>query len=167
MGNSGFRQTHADGGLGGVSGVVSSLPAGYTLGEERRVDGNDYRLVYNNGNSQATVGNVVVNDGSGVGAYSCTISSTAGTIPPKAVGVVKHATLTTGTYGWVLTRGDAGKLIASNVSLATGALIEVKVNGVVGDTTVASGTAIGYNRGDSDGTATTDTLSGDFQVKFS
>lgn len=162
----GYRQTHADGGLGSVSGVVSSLPVGYTLGEERAEGTNKYRLVYNNGNSQASVGYVLVNDGSGVGPYSCTITSTAGTIPPKAVGVVKHATLTTGTYGWALVKGDAGKLVVSNVSIATGALVEVKVGGVVGDTVAASGTAIGYNRGDSDGTGTTDTLSGDFQVSF-
>lgn len=162
----GYRQTHADGGLGTVSGVVSSLPAGYSLGEQRVLDENTYRLVYNSGGEQATVGNVMIGGAGGIGPYSCTVTTAAGDIPPKAIGVVKHATLTTDTYGWLLTRGDAGKLIASNVSIATGAIIEVKVGGVVGDTAAASGTAIGYNRGDSDGTATTDTLSGDFQVDF-
>jgi hypothetical protein len=161
----GYRQTFGDAGLGSVSNIVSSLPAGYTLGERRREGAEEYVLIYNSGGASATIGNAMVGGVGGVGAYSASVTTPANSTPPLALGCVKHATVTTGSYAWLLTRGDAGKLVVSNVSIATGMKVQVGVDGVFAST--VNSNVVGYNRGDSDGTGTTDTFSGDFQVQFS
>lgn len=61
----------------------------------------EYIYVYNTGNSQISVGYGAVC--SAVTGYSVTVSSLTHTDVP--IGVCKHTTLTTGTYGWLLRRG--------------------------------------------------------------
>jgi hypothetical protein len=74
------------------------------VGTVRREGDEDYIYVYNTGNSQITVGKGAVC--SAVTGYSVTVSSLTHTDFP--IGVCKHATLTTGTYGWLLTKGFSG-----------------------------------------------------------
>ncbi len=66
-----------------------------TRGDER------YVFVYNNGTTQISVGNGAVC--TATSNYSVTVSSITHTDYP--IGVCKHATLTTGTYGWLMTNG--------------------------------------------------------------
>ena len=83
--------------------TVSSVTAtpSEQVGVLRRVGDDLYRYVYNTGNSQilpsyaATV--------SGVTGYSVTVSTV--TSVDIVVGVCKNATLTTGTYGWLMVHG--------------------------------------------------------------
>jgi len=73
------------------------------LGSKREYGGNTYRYVYNNGTTQASPGFGVII--SGLSGWSVTVSSITESSP--FVGVVVHTTLTTATYGWVLTKGLA------------------------------------------------------------
>lgn len=80
-------------------------------------DGDEkYVFVYNNGTTQISVGEGAIV--SAVTGYSVTVSSLTHVDTP--VGVVKHATLTTGTYGWLLQRGFGPFKTAADVSAATG-----------------------------------------------
>lgn len=93
----------------------------------QRIDGDEeYRYVYNAGNSQINPGNGCVL--SAVTGYSVTVSST--TSADFLVGVVKHATLTTGTYGWVVTRGFTSvEMGGTSGTVAAGGLIELGDDG--------------------------------------
>ena len=83
----------------------------------------DYVYCFNAGNSDIppTYGCIL----SAVTGYSVTISSITGV--DQLVGVVKHKTLTTATYGWVMVRGfsliemEADNSAAAGVSLALAA----------------------------------------------
>jgi hypothetical protein len=98
-------------GFQGVSNVTASLGAndpepGYrlTVGDE------DYVFVYNAGNSQ--------------------ISPTYGAVMVDfLVGVVKHATLTTGTYGWLVTKGFAAVEMEADNSAAAGQILALAADG--------------------------------------
>lgn len=70
----------------------------------------EYIFVYNTGNSQISVGQGAVV--SAVTGYSVTVSSTSQVDLP--VGVVKHSTLTTGTYGFLLTKGFGKYAVTAN-----------------------------------------------------
>lgn len=86
----------------------------------RRVDANGYEYVYcfNAGGEQISPGfGAIVS--TGTSGFSVTITSVAETAH-QFVGVVKHATLTTATYGWVLTKGFSQIEVAAN-STVTGA----------------------------------------------
>ena len=94
-----------------ISMVTATLGAndpepGYraTVGDE------DYVFVYNAGNSQIspTYGAVL----SAVSGYSVTVSSV--TSVDFLIGVCKHATLTTATYGWLMTRGFCQVELSTN-----------------------------------------------------
>jgi hypothetical protein len=95
------------------------------LGDRVRSGKNEYCFVYNAGNSQAIPGLGVIM--SGTSGYSVTISSTQFVDP--CFGVVKHATLTTGTYGWVVTRGPVQALSVADNSITTGALVVLGSDG--------------------------------------
>ncbi|GAG48265.1 unnamed protein product, partial [marine sediment metagenome] len=129
---SGARKVHGDAGLGGVSGVVSSLPIGYQLGEEREQDGYHYRLMYSTANSDVAPGFILspLNTGAN-GPYSGTITTTSDTRAGNGAGVVRHTTLTTNTYGWVCTRGYPVTLAGSLASGVTGASLMVAADGGV------------------------------------
>jgi hypothetical protein len=94
-----------------------------------REDGDEkYVYVYNAGNSQISVGKCAVV--SAVSGYSVTVSSVSGDF---AVGFCKHATLTTGTYGWLVTRGfvDSVTNAMASTALAAGDVVQVGIDGGV------------------------------------
>lgn len=170
MGDSGEYRFLADAGLGGVSSVVSSLPAGYTLGEARVVDGIKYKLVYNAGTAQATVGAVMAPVTS-AGPYSVSISHVSKAHAHIGACMVKHATITTGAYGWAAVKGRVGNLISGVSSVPTGSAAYIAGGGQVNlmpQSVVTGNTPIAINLGGSaSATATTGTASGDFVVSFS
>lgn len=85
-----------------------------------------YVYVYNTGNSQINPGNGAVM--SLVTGYSVTVSST--TSADFLVGVCKHATLTTGTYGWLVTRGFTSiEMGGTSGTVAAGGLVELGDDG--------------------------------------
>jgi hypothetical protein len=95
------------------------------LGTKIHYEGKDYCYVYNAGNSQAIPGHGVTV--SGVSGYSVTVSST--TMVDVFVGVVHHTTLTTGTYGWVVTKGYAKVKAPTNQAIAAGDVLCAGVDG--------------------------------------
>jgi len=107
----------------GVS-AVTATPS-VQVGAERRVGDEHYRYVYNAGNSQIppSYGCIL----SAVTGYSVTVSSV--TSVDMLVGVVKHSTLTTGTYGWMMTRGFAAVEMEANNSAAAGQLLALAADG--------------------------------------
>ena len=110
----------------GVSAVTATLPAGYEVGM-RRFDGPDeYMLVYNNGTTQATVGNGVTI--SALTGYSVTVSSVTGISP--CFGVVKNVTLPTATYGWVVIKGFSSLKAETNTGLAVADVAILGADGV-------------------------------------
>jgi hypothetical protein len=71
------------------------------LGEVRMVNGEEYLYVYNAGVQQISQGQcAVLSANSG---FSVTVSSVTGY--DYVIGFAKHATITTGGYGWLVTRG--------------------------------------------------------------
>lgn len=70
------------------------------LGTVRMVAGEEYVYVYNDGGAASPGQGLVMSGNTGM---SVTASST--TYFNVCIGVVKHATLTTGTYGWALVKG--------------------------------------------------------------
>ena len=89
-------------------------------GARRSLGGIQYVYVYNGGGEDinptygATLGETV-----GTSGYTVTVSSTT-SISPLA-GVVKHATLTTDTYGWLLVNGICTCEVGTTTSLGTAA----------------------------------------------
>lgn len=94
-----------------------------------------YRYVYNAGNSQIPPSYACIL--SAVSGYSVTISST--TSVDFCVGVVKHATLTTGTYGWVVTQGFCQVEMEADNSGAAGALLVLAADGEFANKTISTG----------------------------
>lgn len=110
----------------GVSQVTASLGKNDPeLGSRASFGGGEYIFVYNTGNSQISPGRAAVL--SGVTGYSVTVSSTINA--DHIIGVCYHATLTTGTYGWLLTRGIGVVATSTSVALATGAVATVQADG--------------------------------------
>lgn len=110
----------------GVSQVTGSLgPNDPEPGTRLTVGDEDYVFVYNAGNSQIppTYGCVM----SAVTGYSVTVSSI--TSVDLLAGVVKHATLTTGDYGWIVTRGFAVVEMEADNSAAAGQLLALAADG--------------------------------------
>ncbi len=96
------------------------------LGQEREENGIWYRYVYNAGNSQVSPGYAMCGISGASTAASATISTAVNT-PLK--GFVYHATLTTGTYGWVAFKGLL-KFVASS-TVAAGDVLQVGANGAL------------------------------------
>lgn len=112
--------------FGSVSMVTATLGNNDPeVGQTRRVGDEDYIFVYNTGNSQISVGRAATV--SGVTGYSVTVSSVTGV--DFAVGVCKHATLTTATYGWLLTKGFTQVQLAANDSATTGDVLRLALDG--------------------------------------
>lgn len=157
----------ADAGMGGVSAVVATLPGGYTLGEVRYDKSSNlkYRLVYNAGNSQASPGFVVTPAAGSVGPYSVTVSTASKSNHHFGAGVVYNATLTTGTYGWVVIRGRVGGLVGDASSIPTASAFYIGANGQVElmpQSVITGSVQIGINLGGAASkTVTTGTKSGD------
>lgn len=114
----------------GVSMVTASLGKNDPeVGTKLTVDGRDYVFVYNGGTSQISPGYGAVPQSSATG-YTVTVS--AATSADFCVGVCRHATLTTGTYGWLVQHGITPvQLGATNSStVAQRGLLEIGANGV-------------------------------------
>ncbi len=105
------------------------------VGSERKVGDESYRYVYNAGNSQISPSYGVIL--SAVTGYSVTLSST--TSVDFLVGVVKHSTLTTGTYGWVMTQGFAPVEMEADNSAAAGDLLVLAADGEFANKTISTG----------------------------
>lgn len=160
-----YERAFGDGGLGGISGVVSSLPAGFSMGEVRWQNGIKYRLMHNAGNSQINPGMACKHAEAGAGPYSVTVSTVTEAVT-GARGVVLHATATTGTYFWGVVYGHPVKVMASNISIATDAQVGLAANGKF-ITTNAVTNIIARNIGDATAaTATTDAAGSRFLVFF-
>ena len=113
----------------GVSHVTASLGANHPELGTRMIDGaSEYIWVYNAGGEDIDpgLGAVLVD---GAAAYSCTVSSV--TAADILIGVAKHNTLTTATYGWLLTRGITEvEMMATSGTVAAGDLLELGANGL-------------------------------------
>jgi hypothetical protein len=105
------------------------------LGTRVTVNGNDYIYVYNAGNSQISKGYGAVL--SGTTGYSVTVSAI--TMVDFAVGICRNATLTTGTYGWLMTRGFSTFVAGANDSFAAGNPIALAVDGAFANKTISTG----------------------------
>lgn len=94
-----------------------------------RIEGDEkYVYCYNTGGSQISVGRCATV--SAVSGYSVTVSSVSG---DAVVGFVKHATLTTATYGWLVCRGfvDSVTNAMAGTALAAGDVIQAGADGGV------------------------------------
>jgi hypothetical protein len=114
----------------GKSMVTASLGVNDPEPGYRLTDGDeDYVFVYNAGNSQIspTYGAIM----SAVSGYSVTVSSV--TSVDFLVGVCKHATLTTGTYGYLCTRGFVQVEMGANNSIAVGGMLQLGTDGTFAD----------------------------------
>lgn len=113
---------------GGVSNVTSTLGANDPEVGARRWDGGrEYVFVYNDGGEDIDPGLGAVLQ-SGATGYSVTVSSV--TSNDLCVGVCRNATLTTGTYGWLVTKGITPvEMIATSGSVSAGGLLELGANG--------------------------------------
>jgi hypothetical protein len=111
----------------GVSQVTASLGANDPeVGACIREGDEEYIFVYNTGsNAQINPGHAAVL--SGVTGYSVTVSSVSMDL---AIGVCKHATITTGAYGWLCKKGFVAVEMGANYSCVTGQLLELGVDGV-------------------------------------
>lgn len=132
------------------------------LGYRRFVAGEEYVYCFNAGGAQASV-NLGVKIATGASGYSIAQTSVTDVFNP-CVGVVKHATMAAGDYGWVMVRGFASvKLVSAStadykmIALgAAGSFIEasgtttlgtaVACGFLVSHNTAAAGTAYGYIR---------------------
>ena len=110
----------------GVSQVTASLGANDPeVGTVVREGDEEYIFVYNAGNSEIppSFGATV----SAVTGYSVTVSSVTGV--DFLVGVCKHATLTTGTYGWLVRKGFVVVEMEADNSCAAGQLLALAADG--------------------------------------
>jgi hypothetical protein len=94
-----------------------------------------YIFVYNNGTTQISKGRLATV--SALTGYSVTVSTT--TSLDIAVGVCKHATLTTATYGWLLQKGFGPCASNADESLSAGNLLTVGGNGACVAKTISTG----------------------------
>lgn len=125
--------------FGSISMVTTALgPNDPELGQECMEAGRRYVFIYNAGNSQALAGYGMVLQSAATN-YSCTISSV--TSNDLLVGVVRHATITTGAYGWIVTKGITPVQMKAGASASAGArgLIEVAADGTFAPVSVTTG----------------------------
>lgn len=167
----GFRQVHADEGLGSVSGVVGSLPAGYTLGEERMEDNKFYRLVYNAGGAEVGQGYFATPLKTGAGPFSMTVTTTSKSFAHVGAVLCENVTATTGTYYWGMVRGhsDTG-VVGDAASTPTGSAFYIGSDGKANlhpQSAMTGQVAAGINLGGAaTKTITTGALSGDVYVNL-
>jgi hypothetical protein len=118
------------------------------IGTRRIFNSEAYIYVYNGG-SNAQIGPGLFAAVTATSGYTVTVSSTSGQF---AVGVCKHATITTGTYGWLLTagyvdgvfNGMASTALAGNEALqlaADGKVCKGETGPFIGQATKATASA--------------------------
>lgn len=112
--------------FGGVS-ATTATPSSKEpeLGSRCNYNGNMYVYAYNAGNSEAYPGTAMTII-AGASTYSCTLSTTAGLDVP--VGVVRNATMATGAYGWLLTKGFGAAY--TSAAIAAGTALQLAANGL-------------------------------------
>lgn len=121
--------------FGGISGVTATRGSKDPEPGVRCVyEGNEYLYIYNGSNSAIQPG-MYVCPAAATSAYTMTITGVASYEVP--VGVVKHSTFTTGTYGWVLTKGYG--VAYTSAAIAAGIGLETVVDTGLW-TTAATGT---------------------------
>lgn len=122
----------------GKSHVTASLSSRHPeVGTFKTIDGEDYVWSYNDCNSQIDPGYCCIPQ-SGMSLASVTLSSVTNSGRP--FGIVKHATLTTGTYGWLLRRGVCNvEMNGTSGTVATNGDIGLGANGVCTPVTQATG----------------------------
>lgn len=98
------------------------------LGTKRFVGDEEYIYVYNAGGSQISTGRVATV--SAVTGYSVTVSSVSGAF---IIGACKNATLTTATYGWLVTKGwvDGATNGMASTALAGGDPVQAAADGAI------------------------------------
>ena len=102
--------------LGDISAVVTSLPAGPQLGDERVHNGIKYRLVYNAGGASGPVGSVMSPVPLAGGAYSVTVTTASDSRNHVGAVVVVHNTATTGAYFWGAYQGTVTLIPSATIS---------------------------------------------------
>ena len=114
--------------FGTLSMVTTSLgPKDPEVGAECVEDGRHYVFVYNEGGASMNVGHGCVPNSAATG-YSVTVS--AATSADLVIGVVRHATITTGAYGWVVTKGVTPiQMGATSGSVGARGLVEIGADG--------------------------------------
>ena len=126
-----------------VSMVTASLGANDPeVGTVCREGDEEYIFVYNNGTSQISPGYGAIV--SGVSGYSVTVSSV--TDVDNCVGICRHATLTTGTYGWLVTKGFTQVQMGANNSAAVGDMLILGTDGVAARKTWTTGIAPAFGK---------------------
>lgn len=113
----------------GVSAVTSSRGGNDPeVGQRRWEAGREYVYVYNDGGSDINPGYGAVLQ-SGATGYSVTVSAV--TSNDICVGVCRNATLTTGTYGWLVTKGITPiEMGGTSGTVASRGIVELGANGV-------------------------------------
>lgn len=120
----------------GPSFTTNSLgPNDPKVGDVARIGDENYVFVYNTSSSTANVGDGVIV--TGVSGYSITPSST--TSVDLLVGVVKHAAIAAGYYGYVCTRGFSQVNMGANLSAAAGGLLVLAADGKFSNKTISTG----------------------------
>lgn len=105
-----------------------TLTNSVNLGEVRFVNGEEYVYVYNAGGASITVGYCAVMSANT--GFSVTVTSVSGYDYP--IGFVKHATIVTAGYGWLLTRGfTTVRNGMASTALVQGDPLIVAANGAV------------------------------------
>ena len=123
--------------FGSVSMVTATLgPNDPELGARRQLGSEEYVFVYNDCNSELKVGDCTTFQ-SATSGYSVTVSMTTGV--GCIAGVVKHATITTGTYGWLVTRGFTQINMAATQSVAANGILGNADNGKFAAKSVSTG----------------------------
>jgi len=112
----------------GPSHVTATLGSKHPeVGTRAHVAGRDYVWAYNDCNSDINPGFGCVLQSAATGM---SVSVSAVTSADIVVGVCYHSTLTTGTYGWLLTRGiGKAEMNATSGTVAAKDLLEIGANG--------------------------------------
>lgn len=114
---------------GGPSNVTATLNTSRDpeVGQRAWFEGREYVFVYNDSDTQISPGYAAVLQSAATG-YSVCVSSVSGA--DIVVGVCRNATLTTNTYGWLVTKGITPVEMGANYSAAAGDPVYVSANGV-------------------------------------
>lgn len=123
----------------GVSQVTATLGVNDPqTGDRCSESGIEYVFVQNTGNSQASV-QLGMTVSAAVG-YSATVSTV--TDSDVLVGVVRHATLPTGAYGWLATKGFVTVNFGANNSAAAGGFLGIGTDGAFANRIASAQTGV-------------------------
>lgn len=119
-----------------------TLTPSVDLGTVRVVNGEEYVYVYNDSNTSLPVGYGAVMSGNT--GMSVTVSSA--TYFNACIGVVKHATMASLTYGWLLTRGFSNIKMHASSSGLVGGPVALTVAGVFQDIQTANSAMTSFSQ---------------------